>query len=113
MGAWGSQAYENDTAADFCDKYLSTTPLPQLIKKGLMSSNYDEIRLACWFLRHIGINYVYPTCELKTDIEEAIAKIKNILRDDEWLQTWKDINIVVKDLLSALAELESRVQNEQ
>jgi len=111
MGSWGFKPWENDTAADFCDKYLEKIPITALIQIGLESPIYEEVRIAAWLLRQIGINFIYPNNSYKKDIKKAIARIEEILRNQELLRQWCDPNGLIADLYNNLEALKERIES--
>lgn len=87
MGAWGHEPWDNDIAADYCNK-LADIPVVKWITNGLLSLVPEEQIVAAWMLGQIGINhFVYPG-ELRVHISNAIKRLDDLLVDD-WIDTWK------------------------
>jgi len=107
MGVWGLHPTKNDTAADFCH-HLRTMPIHKWVEDGLNSVDYDEQRVAAWFLSRIGYTLLYPQ-ELKDHLRLAIQRINDILADREYVSTWKDQQGFICDTKMMLKKLKNRL----
>lgn len=93
MGSWAEGPLESDTALDFC-YLLETKPVTELIKEGLASDNYDEIRTAAWLLEQLYA--VFPIQERTKVASLANKRLTEILEDEDWIGRWRDQEAILK-----------------
>ncbi len=106
MGAWGIEAWENDSAADWFMKLFMETELAEFVEKGLVLDVHDEpevIRAAALILVALGRNYIWPIDDLNKHLMLAIEKLEII---NAGLDDGDDIKFKIEDELS---ELRSRI----
>jgi len=89
MGAWGEDAYENDTAGDWFDYTFEKAKLSWHVQKALNSDYVEEQRAAAYLLEHLGKVYIYPTDELEKHLALAIIRLEDLLDDEEWIDSWR------------------------
>lgn len=104
MGAWGFEPTDNDTAADWFHG-LGALGLFNFIESGLNSPNACEIRAAAWLVHQLGDNFVYDICKREAHIELAINKIKRLLDNKSYMESWSDEEEIKISLRAQIKEL--------
>lgn len=106
MGAWGSNAWDNDDAADWFGDLFAATKLAQRVEKALKTKDVEEyagkIRAAAYVLVALGRVYVWPVDDLERHLKLAIEKLTAISEFEDYQG---DPNIAAE-----IAELRSRLQ---
>jgi len=87
MGAWGTEPYANDTAADWFGNNLSDKPLPEAIGEGLNSRYEEVVRAAAFLLERVGYGYVYPYKLREGHLSLAIERLSAML-GSSWADDW-------------------------
>ena len=107
MGAWGEGPYDNDTAADWFYG-LESTGIYALIESGLASNDYYEQRAAAWLVQKLAESaYVYNVDKIDEHRRVAVEKLQGILNDDEWLDCWRDRNVVEESIRNQINEIQN------
>lgn len=82
MGAWGSNPWDDDQAADWFGELFEETRLAEHVEKALKIRDVEEyapeIRAAAYVLSALGHNYVWPVEDRERHLRLAIAKLKAI-----------------------------------
>jgi len=107
MGAWGENPQDNDTAADWYSTVLQDLGVERKIEKGLKSKWHEERRAAADLVRRLGYCYIYDINLLDKHVQMAIDAIEGLIKDTEWINLWKDPQLVKTKLKKELRELES------
>lgn len=87
MGAWGTDPVESDQGQEFYADALAG--LQDKIRHGLRSAFSQQVRAAAFLLERVGFIGVYPG-ELDIDLEQAIDRLRELLRDDDEAASWND-----------------------
>lgn len=87
MGAWGVHPIESDSGQEFLDEALSK--VPKYVRRGLTSDDHQEVRGAAFLLECVGYFGMYPG-DLEEDLDTAIQKLNELLKDKELASSWKD-----------------------
>jgi hypothetical protein len=97
MGAWGSGAWENDTAMDWqativevCDNALARCE---------DTYRYDEWRAAADVIIRFNMFELYET---------AIDRLNQILADKEWINHWVEPREITDTIVEQVHQLEMR-----
>lgn len=107
MGAWGTGAYDNDTAADWFYG-LQDCGLFDLIDKGLNSEYDDEVRAAAWLVQRLGVSaMVYDADKLGKHKKLAINKLTVLLNNSEYTGCWVDEDEIKASLKKQIDEIEN------
>lgn len=104
-GAWGSQPYANDTAADWFFTALKGY-VPDNIYAGLNSEYPEEVRAAAFLLQQLGFNYVYDVYVREAHLDLAIAKLRQLLAGD-WTLHWKNPDEVRSEIQKQIDKLQA------
>lgn len=80
MGTWGSEAHENDTAADWFGEFFASTGLAERVETTLRddSAAPEEWRAAASVLAALGRVYVWPVGSLDEHLQLAIQRLEEI-----------------------------------
>lgn len=109
MGAWGSGPYDNDSAADWFFG-LGEIGLYDLIERGLKDGGYNEQRAAAWLVQRLAISpYVYDVYLIDEHRELAVEKLKDILDDQDWLDSWRDPDETIAEIKQQIDEIEDSI----
>lgn len=107
MGAWGEGPYDNDTAADWFYG-LDNTGIYDFIESGLNSEDYYEQRAAAWLVQRLAESvYVYNLDKFDKHRKLAVERLTNILNDNDWLNSWRDRDLVEESLRSQIDAIEN------
>jgi hypothetical protein len=118
MGAWGSEIWDNDEAADWFGDFFKGIKANARIRNAFKDRNdIPVIRAACFILGSLGHVYVWPgdLDELKQLLEEGIELLSRIakptdedLEDNDFLEYWDDDPKLIKSVKAQIAELRKR-----
>jgi hypothetical protein len=118
MGAWDSDPWGNDLAADWYARFFEGIEANARIRQAFEDRNdLPVIRAACFLLGALGRAYVWPDNldELATLLDEGIALLSRMARpskadleDDDFLEYWDDDPVFRKSVRSQIAELRKR-----
>jgi DNA transposition AAA+ family ATPase len=106
MGAWGYGPLENDTAMDYVSD-VESLPAEESLEFLLKTINenpnkefwkYDKIRAA--------IQIIQEKTKDKLIINKSIKKLKIILKDKSWIESWKDPYRIRKSIKEDINRLE-------
>src|ERR1041385_8672519 len=97
MGAWGTEPWDNDGAADWFAAFFEGIDVPARLRNAFRYyDTYDEIRAASYILEHIGRIYVWPGTgdELRELLDTAIELLTAMIDPDaqdediDFLELW-------------------------
>src|SRR5262245_24890778 len=118
MGAWDTDPWGNDLAADWFSEFFRGVKANARIRKGFRDRNdLPVIRAACYILGALGRVYVWPDDldELAALLDEGIALLSRMARpskadleDDDFLEYWDDDPALRKSVRMQIAELRNR-----
>lgn len=108
MAAFGTRAYESDSAADwFADVF---TPVSQKIQELLDSpvdeNLYPEYRAAAWMLTKIGRTFVYPADKLDDHLSRLHDRLQTIRADKDWMECWRDQDAIKKEMDDQILQMQ-------
>ena len=109
MGAWGTAAWENDSAADWFGELMETTGLPERVEETLKldaEDAHEEIRAAAYILLALGRTFVWPVDKLDAHLKLATEKLREIAELEEYADS--DIVPVIE---KEIAELQTRMKH--
>jgi hypothetical protein len=107
MGAWGTEAWENDGAADWFGDTFEATGLARHVEETLSGDpedDHEEIRAAAYLLVALGRVYIWPVEDLDRHLALAINKLEAIR------ELYKDADGFVAAIDAELAVLRSRLR---
>ena len=117
MGAWGTEPYDNDTAADWFGSLLKKGAQKRLDKRLMKAlkldvrtvANIGEFRAACHLLAALGNPYVWPGAKPipKEAYVLAIDGLEALLNDRKWQSTWINPEPLRANLLAQISVLRS------
>jgi len=109
MGAWGHKFNENDEAGDFYDLLIGSKDAAKILEGTLRRGSPHEIRAAARFLVIIR-SYVQSARLFDEHLTRAVAALKDILGDKEWIDAWDDPPAAKRELKKELAALNKSVE---
>ena len=109
MGSWAYGPLDNDAASDWMGDIMHKSKLPNLFEKGLNNHDESKIRAAAFLLERVGYEYMYDTNALNKHLTLAISKLKEMLEDKVWLDSWKDPSEVERRVRSQIRALKKRL----
>ncbi|MDP9484348.1 MAG: hypothetical protein M3Q49_00895 [Actinomycetota bacterium] len=82
MGTWGTEPWQNDTAADWYGKLFASTGLVERVEATLRdaSAGHEEWRAATSILVSLGRVYVWPVGSLDEHLRLAIRRLEEMAR---------------------------------
>lgn len=113
MGAWGENAYDNDSAADwFGDsdglRAMQADVLEVLRREPEGDWDYDRIRASAWLVVQTGRAYVWEYDTLDEALALAIKRLEHIRDDGEYVGSWVDPDKFTRNLTADLETLRAR-----
>ena len=111
MGAWGTEPWDNDHAADWFGDLWDAAPIVAPVQAGLRSVSSNEAVAAIWLCTQLCRTYVWPIHDLEATLDLAIAAATKILDgkdEQEYLELWEHDPAPRARLESMLAELTGR-----
>ncbi len=115
MGAWGTAAWDNDTAADWFADFFGDLDLNGKIKKTFDSEDgHGEIRAACFILGSLGRVYVWKgdLNELKVLLQQGIALLSKMIdandEKNDFLEMFDNDAEVIASVQGQIKELQAR-----
>ena len=115
MGAWGTEAWDNDAAADWFADFFEGFSLNAKIKEAFeLEDGNDEIRAACFILGSLGRVYVWndDLDELKVLLERGIALLSKMIdaedENNDFLESWDNNPEVIASVQEQIKELQAR-----
>lgn len=82
MGAWGTAAWECDSAADWFGDTFDATGLAWHVETALnldLEDHHEEIRAAAYLVAVLGRVYIWPIDDLARHVELAISRLEAII----------------------------------
>lgn len=114
MGAWGTDPWDNDTAADWFGEILTGNPLVDRVDEALRDGESEETYAALWTVAQLARVYVWPISRLDATLRLAVGAADAILAHedpDEMLELWEDNPELVATLTSLRAEIAGRIRD--
>ncbi len=118
MGAWDTDPWGNDLAADWYASFFRGVKANARIRKAFKDKNdLPVIRAACHLLGALGRVYVWPDDldELRELLDQGMELLSRMARpskadreDDDFLEYWDDDPEFRKSVRAQLAELRKR-----
>lgn len=111
MGAWGTDPWDNDTAADWFGDLWDAVPIVGPVHAGLTSEESDEVVAALWLTVQLCRVYVWPVARMDETLDLAIGAAAAILAGEDpdgHLERWEDDPDVRAQIAGFHAELLSR-----
>jgi hypothetical protein len=108
MGAWGTEAWENDGAADWFGNTFDANGLARHVEETLNGDpedDYEEIRAAAYLLVALGRVYIWPVADLERQLALAIAKLEAIRE----LEIYQEADGFVEAIDAEIGVLRSRL----
>lgn len=93
MGAWGTDPWDNDSAADFFGALWDDVPIVDRVHAGLRSDHGAEVVAALWLCAGLCRVYVWPIDRLDETVALAVAAADRLLAGDDadgYLELWDD-----------------------
>lgn len=120
MGDWSAQAWGNDEATDWFQRFWQQADFSVLIDEisnfDPLEERYDAVRAASYLLQTLGIVYVWPVRHgdiLKPLLEKAIAILSDMIAppDEDWgfLEMWGHDAEVIAAVNSQIEALRARL----
>ena len=109
MGAWGTEAWENDGAADWFGDTFDATGLARLVEEALNGDpedDHEEIRAAAYMLVTLGRVYIWPVDDLDRQLALAIRKLEAIRE----LEVYQEADGFVEAIDAEIGVLRSRLK---
>ncbi len=118
MGAWGTEPWDNDEAADWFNEFFEGIDVNARIRETFreFDDNQDRIRAACFILGTLGRVYVWPgdLDELKQLLDRGTELLSRMLSplegDEDFVAAWtgEDRPAVVASIQEQIAQLKAR-----
>jgi Domain of unknown function (DUF4259) len=111
MGAWGTEPWDNDGAADWFGDLWEGIPIAGRVLETLQAGTSDEVVAAIWLCSELCRAYVWPIGQLKETLSAAVAAADRILAgddDDDYLALW-DNPAMTSQIQSYRDSLASRI----
>ncbi len=109
MGAWGTAAWDNDSAADWYGNLFDATGLAKHVEEALNrdpEEDADVIRAAAFVLVQLGRVYIWPVNDLNRHLALAIRKLEAVRE----LEEFQEAEGFVGSIDAEIAELRSRLR---
>jgi hypothetical protein len=120
MGVWGTEPWDNDSAADWFSQVFKNVDIDVYIEKALKYKydNYNEVRAAAYLLDVLGVSYIWPGNleKLKCHMENAIDILKAMIdsnSDDDmmdFLELWDNNPEVISSVKNQITSLEQKLK---
>jgi hypothetical protein len=108
MSAWGTAAWDNDTAADWFGDLFDATQLVRHVDDALAldpESDPDVIRAASHLLIQLGRGYIWPIRELDRQLALAVRKMEVV----KGLEVFREAKGFVEAIDADIAALKSQI----
>ncbi len=92
MGAWGTEPWDNDEAADWFGELWDDLPLVERVHAGLTSEVGAEVVAALWLCEALCRVYVWPVDDLDRTLDAGISAADQLLAgedDEDYLSLWE------------------------
>lgn len=109
MGAWGTEPWGNDSAADWFGGMFDATGLAKHVEETLqqdVEEYHEEIRAAAYMVVALGRVYIWPIAYLDNHLKLAIAKLEEIRA----LELYQEVPEFIKAIDQEIAILKSRLK---
>ncbi len=120
MGAWGTEPWDNDSAADWFSDAFEGIDIDAKIEKALkyFYDNYDEVRAAAYLLDVLGVSYIWPGDLDKYDgfVNSALEILRAMIDENsddkqmDFLGLWDNDPEVIESVKKQIKNLEKRVR---
>jgi hypothetical protein len=102
MGAWGSEPWDNDGAADWFGSLFEGSPFVERVHAGLQSDDGEQVVAALWVVTVLARVYVWPMADLDETLDLAIAAADQLLAKQDPGQYLADAE---RDLVKSKVEV--------
>jgi hypothetical protein len=109
MGAWGTAAWDNDSAADWYGDLFDATGFAKHVEDALNrdpEEDADVIRAAAFLLVQLGRVYIWPVDDLDRHLSLAVQKLEAVRE----LEEFQEAEGFVEGIDAEIAVLRSRLQ---
>jgi hypothetical protein len=99
MGAWGTDPWDNDKAADFFGDIWEAAPIVDQVHAGLGSNDGSEMVAALWLCSCLCRAYVWPIDRLDETLALAIKTADRLINgqdEDRYLDLWDDPTVTAQ-----------------
>lgn len=107
MGAWGTAAWDNDSAADWFNDVIDATGLAGHVEEALNRDPVDDpdvIRAAAFLLVQLGRVYIWPVDDLDRHLALAVRQLEAVRE----LESFREADGFVAAIDAEIAELRTR-----
>jgi hypothetical protein len=114
MGAWGTEPWDNDGAADWLGDLFGELNVPAIADALELDDDHETVRAACYVLQSLGRVYVWPAAhlkDLKPLLKKGIERLERMIdpsSTDDFLELWDSDPDVIKSVQWQIAELRNR-----
>jgi len=116
MGAWGSNPWDSDGAADWFSEFFEGIDVDARIDAAFeYDDDYDQIRAACYLLAVLGRAYVWPGDLERLDdhLERGIELLSEMVEpDSDFRELCEDDPEIIEAVRGEIAELEARLDSD-
>jgi len=104
MGAWGCGAFDNDAALDHF--WVITKDIAKVFDEKKPYNTYQDMRVAARLL--VSANELHRVDqELLVKARDALV---SIVKDDEWMSSWRSRKDILKEMTAELAAVEKLLE---
>lgn len=113
MGAWGSNPWDSDGAADWFGEFFAGIDVDARIDAAFeYDDDYDQIRAACYLLAVLGRGYIWPGDLERLDghLERGIEMLSEMVEEDsDYRELCDDDPETIEAVRGELALLKARL----
>lgn len=109
MGAWGTDPWDNDAAADWFSSLFAGINVEGRVISGLEDENPDRSRAAAYLLSVLGRPYVWPGDPIRLGqlLDSAIERMESLAADKEYLANYEDGEALLISIANLVSELQA------
>ncbi len=115
MGAWGSNPWDSDGAADWFGEFFAGINVDARVDAAFeYDDDYDKIRAACYLLAVLGRGYIWPGDLERLDdhLERGIELLSEMLEEDsDFRELCEDDPEMIEAVRGEIAALEARLDD--
>lgn len=110
MGAWGTEPWDKDAAADWFSSFFRGIDVDSRIGAALEDENADVTRAAAFLLSVLGRPYTWPgeITMLGEHLDRAISLMESLAADKAYLAQYADPERLLDSIANLVGDLQAR-----
>ena len=110
MGAWGTEPWDNDAAADWFTSFFRGIDVDSRISAALEDENADVTRAVAFLLSVLGRPYTWPgePSMLGDHLDRAISRMESLAVDKDYLAQYTDPEHLLDSIANLVSDLQTR-----